>query len=286
MDCNKIISLKRKKEDTEYLKFYLFSRKIVCQSSKSSKLKEYKFKEKSKLEDELNNILKAKLDIGFSIVNNNIDPIFYNQFNEAMKGFDAMFENEMGIQYRFDRILDSDKNSYLRYFSCTDQKFLIEKFQGNRNLINLFSTFYNFDFRVDLNRHGMQYIYRCTIMYWDQVKWYNEEPDDKFNCELGKSIMAFMGDDDNSEKHKFWSSIIKKVNKSTPVKERYHFFTKGLILFLDSKTEKVYSVEEYEPSYDKPIGASDIVVHNTTVEYMSYVWSRLQEDVFYSMENK
>jgi len=116
MKCYKIISLKRKRESTEYLKYYFFPNKLVGLSSQSKQIKEYKFENTSKVEEKFNKIFKTKSRIGFSVINDNINPVFYNQFNSAMKGFDAMFkdEKEVKCQYRFTRLIDSDQNSFQR----------------------------------------------------------------------------------------------------------------------------------------------------------------------------
>ena len=286
MVCYKIISLKRKRENefTEYLKYYLFPNKLVGLTSKSEKIIEFKLDNKKKVEEKFSKILKTKLRIGFSVVNDNIDPIFYNQFNDAMKGFDAMSKEEKIIRYRFTRLKDNDNNSFVRPNTEFDKKFIQKKYNGFDNLVNLYSTFSSFYFQIDINRDGMQFIYRFTLNPWDNDRWSNEEPDDKLNSELGKSVLTFITDNEKQENISFWSKVMNKLNYSTSIESRYYFFTKGLISFLDSKTEKIYSVYEYEPSYNKPVKSDDIIVHDNTVEFMSYAWNRLQEDIFYSMK--
>jgi len=129
----------------------------------------------------------------------------------------------------------------------------------------------------------MQFIYRFTLNPWDNFRWSDKEPNDKLNCELGKSLLAFIASKDVPKNISFWSKIKKKFNRSNSIKPRYYFFTKGLFSILDSKTEKIYSIEAYEPKYDKPVKHDNIVVHDNAVEFMSYVWNRLHEDLFYSM---
>ncbi|MFK7937220.1 MAG: hypothetical protein AB8G22_27140 [Saprospiraceae bacterium] len=117
MNCYKIISLKRKKDSTEYLKYYLFPNKLVGISNKSNKIKEYQLADRAKVEEQFSKVLNTKIRIGFSIVNDDIDPVFYNQFNAAIKGFDALMKNENGIRYRFSLLKDSEGHKYEKPFS-------------------------------------------------------------------------------------------------------------------------------------------------------------------------
>jgi len=289
MHCYKITSLKREKEGeyTEYLKYYFFPAKLVCLSSKSGKVKEYNFKDTSKVEEKYDKVLQSKLKIGFLVLNDNIKPIFYNQYNTARKGFSKTIENQRGVLYRgLKPIIDSDGNYFRQPYEELDKEFLQNKYQGCNNLIDLFSSFRSVDYRVDMTRHEMNYVYRFSLNYFDNVRWNEEEPYDKISSPIGRSIIEFATKNEPEAKQKFWTSISKKFSQSIPEKPRFVYLSKGILSFIDTKTEKVYSVEEYEPNYDMRVSEDNIVVHENPVEFMAYVWNRLEEDIAYSLEYK
>lgn len=268
MECYKIIYIERPNKRLDIIQFLFFSTKLIVRENRKRKLKEFRFEEadKSVVEAKFQHIMKTKKRIGYQITNEIHDPKYYNLFNKYNKRFHGLFLDK-DVKYYDSSFKDMDGDYFLKYTTHRPQSYSRQLYPDFKPFADLVAQLSYYSFGVKFHQFSFDLRYRFAFnIFMVNVRWSNDEPFDKMNCTLTRSVLKRIAKQEG---------LPEKI-----LRERIIFLSKGYVAYADTVTGKIYVVEQYDPSFHDGGWAEWLNTFPNLLSFMEYVWICMEEMSF------